>query len=242
MGSSLDAVDDKVPEYDSSMHDPGTDPRSELVTKILASATYEALVPQDGPTEAGRDLLRGATPEQLLIVPLADVAAGYAMLAGLWLWVDGLHESHEIAQKSPADLAARPRGPSLKMMTDKSSGEDLTSTLSFWHAIMHRREGDFWNSKYWYDRCRNHPALAAIGANASAIVNPLPADKPLLRLTVNGWDPAAFVDLVEIVHRNPSDPPNPPDPPDPRHRVAVALQQLEWRMLFDHCTRLAAGR
>jgi hypothetical protein len=214
------------------MHDPGTDPRSELVTKVLATHTYDALVPEDGPTPAGRELLRGVTPEQLLIVPLADVAAGYAVLAGLWLWVDGLHESHEIAQQSPSALAARARGSALKMLPDRSGSEDLTPTLAFWHAIMHRREGDFSNSKYWYARCRNHPALAPIGTNAASIVNPLPADKLLLRLTSGGWDPDAFVDLVEAVHRNPS---------DPRHRAAVAVQQLEWRLLFDHCTRLAAG-
>jgi hypothetical protein len=215
------------------MHDPGTDPRSELVNKVLATSTYDQLVPDAGPPAAAREMLRGATPEQLLIVPLAEAAAGDAMLAGLWLWVDGLHESHEIAQKSPDELAARSRGSSLKMLSGTPAREDLTPTLSFWHAIMHRREGDFSNSKYWYARCRNHPVYPAIANNASGILNPFPADKMLLRLTHAGWDPNAFVDLVEAVHRNRS---------DPRHRAAVAIQQLEWRMLFDHCTRLAAGR
>jgi len=46
------------------------------------------------------------------------------------------------------------------------------------------------------------------------------------------WNGAAFVDLVQQVHESPS---------DPRYPITVALQQLEWRALFDHCTRGAAG-
>jgi len=41
------------------------------------------------------------------------------------------------------------------------------------------------------------------------------------------------VDVVEQVHESPG---------DPRHAVAVALQKLEWQLLFDHCTRGAAGK
>jgi hypothetical protein len=67
----------------------------------------------------------------------------------------------------------------------------------------------------------------------SAILNPLPADKSLLRLVNPTWNPNSFVDLIEAVHDKPS---------DPRHAAAVSLQQIEWRLLFDHCTRAAAGK
>ena len=69
-------------------------------------------------------------------------------------------------------------------------------------------------------------------ANAPRLINEMPADKSLLRLIATGWNPSAFVDLVEQVHDKPN---------DPRHRAAVALQRLEWQLLFDHCTRQAAG-
>jgi hypothetical protein len=50
-----------------------------------------------------------------------------------------------------------------------------STTGSFWHAIVHRREGDFANSKYWYHRASGHPILATLG-----------------------WDPMAFVDEVSV--------------------------------------------
>lgn len=72
------------------------------------------------------------------------------LAAGLWLYVDDLDRSHTISQ-------------GLK-----------DATGAFWHAIMHRREGDFGNSHYWFDRAGAHPAMALIP----------------------GYDPHAFVDEV----------------------------------------------
>jgi hypothetical protein len=110
--------------------------------------------------------------------------------------------------------------------------QEASSTLAFWHAIMHRREGDFSNSRYWYARCANHAALTYIAPEASRLINSQPADKSLLRLIATGWNPNAFVDLVEQVRDRPD---------DPRHALAVSLQRVEWATLFNHCVRAAAG-
>jgi hypothetical protein len=148
-------------------------------------------------------------PEQLLARPVADRQAADALLAGLWLWHDWLDESHTISQS-----IASPTG-------------------SFWHAIMHRREGDFSNSKYWYARCRSHPVLRLIAAKAGEVLKGDLIDARraggLLR---EGFDTDAFVDLVESVHANPK---------DASYPAAVKLQQLEWRELFDACARAAVG-
>ena len=52
--------------------------------------------------------------------------------AGLWLLAGELDWSHSISQGY-----------------DSAEG-------SFWHGIMHRREGDFGNSKYWFRRVGKH--------------------------------------------------------------------------------------
>jgi len=61
-----------------------------------------------------------------------------ALEAGLWLYVDELDRSHRVSQSIP--------GP----------------TGSYWHGIMHRREGDFSNSHYWFRKVGAHPAMATI--------------------------------------------------------------------------------
>lgn len=197
------------------MADLKTDPLSPLTHEIIRSAGYEKLT-VSGPTPAkARELLAAIIPAQLLTVPLSSDGHAYAMLAGLWLWHDALDECHEIAQK------------------DNGKRDDAAITLCFWHAVMHRREGDFSNAKYWYARCTNHPVLQTMTPFVNDILHPLPADKSYLRLSQGGWNPNAFVDLAEeLQHRS----------ADPRHGVAVALQKLEWRLLFDHCTRVAAGQ
>jgi hypothetical protein len=179
------------------------------VLRLNAASSYAALVPSSlGPAEA-KTLLAVLAPDQLLHQFTSNRADGKAMLAGLWLWHDFLDESHRISQQIE------------------------TANGSFWHAIRHRREGDFSNSKYWLARCSGHPIYPTLAIRADDVIRSHPADKSVFRLTSDGWNAGAFVDLVEAVHARPS---------DPRHSIAVALQQLEWRLLFDHCTRGASGR
>lgn len=83
------------------------------------------------------------------------VKANPALAAGIWLYVDELDRSHAFSQAM----------------------EDPTG--SFWHGIMHRREGDFSNSHYWFRKAGAHPAMAAI----------------------EGYDGHAFIDEVAARHR-----------------------------------------
>lgn len=229
-----------------------TDARSSLAVKIMNANpdAYRALVVEGSTPALAREQLEGVEAERLLAPPATkSLVAAYAMLAGLWLWHDGLSECHAIAQKSPENLLAAalnlhrktsktsPKVLSVQSVENDKSRDlqhlrEMESTLAYWHAIMHRREGDFSNSQYWYARCQNHPALQTIAAQANDVINPFPADKQVLKLTVHGWNSDAFVDLVEDVYDKPE---------DPRHKLAVALQQLEWRTLFDHCMRAATA-
>jgi hypothetical protein len=191
--------------------DDPTDHLSPAGRHVLAldPQAYRELVVTGEGHQPARAVLEKLSAADLVVPQIVRQPEAQAMLCGLWLWHDWLEQSHAIAQTLESE------------------------TGSFWHAIMHRREGDFANSKYWYRRCRAHPAMSVLHAQAAALINPLPADKLLLRLSLGEWDPAALVDLVEVVHC---------EPQDPRRDLAVALQRLEWQVLFYHCTRLAAGR
>lgn len=191
------------------MQDP-TDPLSKAGRTILNlnPATYRALVPTEPGIPQARDILESIQPQDLLASPLRDRDEARAMLGALWLWHDYLDESHKIFQSID------------------------TPTGSFWHAIMHRREADFPNSKYWYARCADHPVIKSIAARASALTNQFPADKAILKIVMTGWNPNSFVDLVQQVHQSPT---------DARHDLAIRLQKLEWNTLFQSCCRAAIG-
>jgi hypothetical protein len=90
---------------------------------------------------------------------VADREMAECCLSGVWLLHDFLDESHTISQ-----------------------GIDTTSG-SYWHAIMHRREGDFSNAKYWFRRVGRHPVLEELGVE---------------------FDPFEFVDRCEAAVRGKS--------------------------------------
>jgi hypothetical protein len=187
--------------------DATTDILSPRAREILGlnSSAYLRLVVHGPGNDQAKSMLEDLSPKDIFSEPSAksDEDAKAAQ-AGLWLLHDWLDESHTISQSIHS------------------------ATGSFWHAIMHRREGDFSNSKYWYARAAGHPALQTLAAQATPVVNEAPAEKALLRLIASGWNPNAFVDLVESVSGGEG---------DACHSLAVQLQQLEWRVLWESCTR-----
>src|SRR4051794_18122244 len=91
------------------------------------------------PLEQAMGQLTGSAPKQTALVQEIlknpTLANRPELAAGLWLYVDDLERSHTISQ---------------------SIGD---TTGSYWHGIMHRREGDFSNSHYWMRRATGHPLL-----------------------------------------------------------------------------------
>lgn len=199
---------------------------SQLAQDIIAAGTYANLVVREGTPARAHELLDGVTPEKLLTEPISSIGHAYAMLAGFWLWLDALKECHEIAQMDAGALRALPHAPSPKDLVVAAN------SLDFWHAIMHRREGDFSNAKYWYARCDTHHVIRMMGAAASSLAGEHSSDRLVAHALSGGWNAEGFVDLVQAVHNKPG---------DPRHDLAVRLQQIEWQALFGYCVREAVG-
>jgi hypothetical protein len=146
------------------------------------------------PNRAVRDRLARFDPAADLGRPVRDADAARACLAGLWLYHDFLDESHTVSQDVP------------------------TADGSFWHAVMHRREPDAGNSKYWWRKVGPHPVL-------NLLVQQAPS------LGYNYTNPLDFVDFCERVR----------DSGSAEEETARRVQLLEWHLLFDHCYRSAVG-
>ena len=118
--------------------------------------------------------------------------------AALWLRYDFMAESHAISQGT-----ATPSG-------------------SYWHAILHRREPDASNARYWFSRVGEHPVFAGLSLEAKEIVGPQPPEalKPLL--AHDAWDPDEFVKLCTSSQEGVAT------------QCLLELQRREWELLFDY--------
>jgi hypothetical protein len=157
------------------------------------------------PNPAVRARLEALSDEAAFAPPrVRDRGMADACRAGLWLYHNFLDESHAISQELP------------------------TPTGSYWHALMHRREPDFENAKYWFRRVGAHPVYEPLRAAAAELAASAPPDAAFLR-TQTAWEPFAFVDLcaAALVGRVPCT------------ELCCRIQKREWELLFDWCYRQA---
>jgi hypothetical protein len=154
--------------------------RAQLFWKFVATTEFP---------ELGAGPRKGVLPRRTLEGGLADFihsqdldpATGTLLRATALLYHDHQDAAHDIVQ-------------------------DLNdSDAALLHGIVHRREPDYWNAKYWFRRCEMHPIYAALAPRLKAWKDSPANTATLDRLTLPGtFDPFAFVDACEAADRLPN--------------------------------------
>lgn len=140
-----------------------------------------------------------------------DTTSRTALAAAIWLWRDDFDQAHELAQQI--------------------EGTGRPNHGDYVHAIVHRREPDPGNARYWFRRVARHPVLNRLPAGWEAIrtnhlssaVSAASGRLPALQ-TGGQWDSAGWIDWAEHVRRKGS----------PQElTAALELQQFEILSLID---------
>ena len=147
---------------------------------------------------------------------IASTADSHAITAGLLQIHDYLDESHRVSQSI--------------------EGEGLHAAGDYWHAIMHRREPDYSNAKYWFRRVGRHPIFDKLAQQADAFLTGCDdpdSDRWRQRLMPDGrWDSFAFVDFCAEASRVGS---------QSMMTAATAIQWREMLLLLDSTLHDALG-
>ncbi len=111
----------------------------------------------------------------------------------LYLYFDCFEEAHDIA-----------------------NANEGTAAGNWIHAILHRREPDAGNSKYWYHRVKlpDEVVREIIGEILKLKGNEI----------LRSWEPAVFVDACEKARKKSKE--------DQAYQGLTKIQEIEWRVLL----------
>lgn len=179
----------------SQLTDPGVDA---LWKALFQTATPAGLGPDPRADRLDAAAVVGAVEGSERLARLSERDRSLVRALAL-LWHDHLDEAHEIAQ------------------------EVSTADGSLLHGMMHRREPDFWNSKYWYRQAGWHPSHALLLKTVKEAFPPKDHDWVADLEKGGQWDAFAFVDLCEKAIKQ-------------RHKELAAqlarVQELEFRAVL----------
>ena len=153
---------------------------AEVIEKLEAGNPLPTLVPKEAWNSELTDALESSSLDKLFEgQSLKNTTFGEAIKSGLLLWNDALDESHTISQGL------------------------MNQTGSYWHGIMHRREPDYPNSKYWFGRVGTHPIFPALRERALEIFKEIPNPSDALTdigqtiASQENWDADQLIDWCE---------------------------------------------
>jgi hypothetical protein len=170
---------------------------SDLIDRLLLrEGLLASLIPTD---VADSELVRRVREVDLAAIAghheIADWKSFSLVRGGLFYLLDALAEAHTIFQEAKGDLG------------------------SYWHGMVHRREGDFDNARYWFRRAGELPIFTEIHRAA--------ANHSELMARQSNWDPYLFVGQCEQARFG----------DDGSLWELMALQRVEFDSLFDYSWR-----
>lgn len=139
----------------------------ESIRPLLNTDTPPSLGPERRPKAKPLIEIESDLNMALAITDLSDEAASL-IRSIILLWHDHLDESHRISQGIKS------------------------ADSSFVHGIMHRREPDYPNAKYWFNQAGLHPAFPEISSRVKELLK----GSSLAHLAEGTWDSFAMVDAV----------------------------------------------
>jgi hypothetical protein len=183
---------------------PSSSPASRLFTEIVREAGPLGLASGAPRPSPAADRLAVSTDVEVLGARPADPLLATLVRAGLYLLADRNEAAHEVCQK-----VETPEG-------------------SWWHGIVHRREPDFDNARYWFRRVGFHPLMEELARDAPG------SGKAFDRVCPgrSRWDSFAFIDICEEGGEG--------SPGD--RKILLDLQDHEIANLLAFCHEGALGR
>jgi len=137
------------------------------ISAIFDTPTMPSLGPDSRESALSINQCKKITTEALRSADITGTE-GKLILSASLLWHDYLDESHTISQSIH------------------------TQDGSYLHGIMHRREPDYSNAKYWFGKTGNYSGYDMLSVKAETIL-----DKTSLSNLAEGrWDPFTMVDSV----------------------------------------------
>ena len=149
-----------------------------LAARLQNRDSLPPLVPKEPWNETLEAMVQDLDETELLGTDAVQPDYVQALKSGLLLWNDSMGASHEVSQNIH------------------------NATGSYWHGILHRREPDFPNAKYWFRQVGGHPIFPHVWEQAIGVFQQAGnSDYARMRLqrleTSEQWDPFAFVDWCE---------------------------------------------
>jgi hypothetical protein len=172
--------------------------------KLLATPEPASLGPQP---RAGRESLSALNARLDEVFTSGDLSSSAEKLIRslVLLWHDHLEPSHSLSQ------------------------EIHSKDGSYVHGIMHRREPDYGNARYWFHRVGEHPCYRVLGERVESLDGATARDL-IARLAPKGkLDPFALIELCEATAG------------EGEHSAKAALlrdvQKIEFETLLDYFAR-----